>query len=248
MRGWFPVFYREMLLFRRRLAKLGFVFSSLFVPFLYLLAFGLGLGRSVRLPGAGGSYLHFLLPGLVAMSSMTNAFNSVAINLNMGRNYFRTFQVLVQVPVRPLDVAAGEMLAGVVRGLFASGLILGAGWILGGPSPVHVPFAAALLLNCVLFAGLGLVVGMATRHLEDTSTFSNFIIMPMAFFGGTFFPVDRMPGWLAPLVRLLPLTHTNILIRKPAMDAEGWCALAVLAAYAAVFTAWGARLVRNYSE
>ena len=47
--NWFPIFYREILLFRRRLLRLGYVVSALFSPMLYLLAFGLGLGKRVAI-------------------------------------------------------------------------------------------------------------------------------------------------------------------------------------------------------
>lgn len=246
MNGWYPVFLREMLLFRRRLFKLGYVFSSLFVPFLYLVAFGLGLGKNVHV--AGQSYVEFLVPGLVAMSSMNNAYSSVSVNLSMSRTYFKTFQVLVQAPIGPSAIVIGEILAGVVRGLFASTMILLVGVALSGVSPLRGTFLTALLANCLLFSALGVVVGMRTRNLEDTSIFSNFIIMPMAFFGGTFFPLEKVPQVFKGIILILPLTHTNILIRSPGMDLRSWISLGVLCAYCILFLIWGARLVRGYNE
>jgi hypothetical protein len=63
---WYPIYLREMLLFRRKLFKLGYLLSAMVVPVIYLVAFGLGLGRSVQT--GHGTYLDFLIPGLVAMS------------------------------------------------------------------------------------------------------------------------------------------------------------------------------------
>ncbi|TAN35314.1 ABC transporter, partial [Patescibacteria group bacterium] len=85
-----------MLLFRRKLLRLGYLFSAMVVPVIYLIAFGLGLGKSVRL--SGYDYLTFLIPGLVAMSSMNNSYTWVASALNLNRLYFKTFQVFVQAP------------------------------------------------------------------------------------------------------------------------------------------------------
>ena len=128
---WYPVFLREMLLFRRKLLKVGYVFSAMVTPIIYLLVFGYGLGRSVRLNG--GDYLSFLIPGLVAMSSMNNSYSWVASALNLNRLYFKTFQVLVQAPIPSSAIMLGEVLAGMVKGLFASLLIILVGFI----SPAH---------------------------------------------------------------------------------------------------------------
>jgi Nod factor-specific ABC transporter NodJ protein len=243
---WYPVFLREMLLFRAKLFRLGYIFSSMFVPLLYLLAFGLGLGRSVRI--SGGSYLEFLLPGLIAMSSMTNSYNWVASGLNLGRLYFKTFQVLVQAPIPPSAIMIGEILSGMARGLFASLMIIIVGIVVGKGAFLTPIFLAALLLNCFLFSSLGVVVGMITKSHEDTSTYSNFFILPMAFFSGTFFPIDHMPTLLKGIVLMLPLTHTNILMRKAHVDAGFIISAGVLVIYSILIFLFGASLIRNYSE
>jgi ABC-type multidrug transport system permease subunit len=89
---------------------------------------------------------------------------------------------------------------------------------------------------------------MVSKSHEDTATYSNFFIMPMAFFSGTFFPVDRMPVVVKYVMYVLPLTHTNLLIRKVSFDHEGALSLAVLILYAAAFFTYGTYLIRNYSE
>jgi Nod factor-specific ABC transporter NodJ protein len=244
--GWYPVFLKEMLHFRRKLLRLGYLFSAMVVPIIYLIAFGFGLGGSVRIEGT--SYLTFLIPGLVAMSSMNNSYTWVSNSLNLSRLYFKTFQVFIQAPVSSSSIMTGEVLAGMVKGLFASALIIAVGLVSTPDFRITFIFAAALLLNCFLFANLGVIVGMRTKSHEDTATYSNFFIMPMAFFSGTFFPVDKMPALVKGVIYVLPLTHTNILIRKSALDAEGWASLSVLIAYAAVFFIHGSRLIRGYSE
>jgi ABC-2 type transport system permease protein len=244
--NWYPIFLREMLLFKKKLFRLGYIFTSMTVPLLYLLAFGLGLGRSVQL--SGGSYLNFLLPGLVAMSSMNNSYNWVASGLNLSRLYFKTFQVLVQAPITPTSIMTGYVLAGMVRGLFASLMIIIVGLLLGSGFSLSSLFILTLLLNCFLFSNFGVVVGMITKTHEDTSTYANFFILPMIFFSGTFFPLDRLPLILKLPVFCLPLTHTNILIRKTVLDGEGLIALAVLCAYAALFFFLGSHKIKTYSE
>lgn len=245
-RNWYPIFLREMLLFRRKLIKVGYLFSAMLVPIIYLLTFGMGLGRNVQMQGT--DYLTYLIPGLVAMSSMNNSYTWVANSLNLNRLYFKTFQVFVQAPILPSDIMIGEVLAGMVKGLFASGLILIVGLITDRDLSISPPFVVTLLLNCFLFASLGVITGMITKSHEDTATYSNFFILPMAFFSGTFFPVDRIPWPFKIVVWILPLSHANVVIRRTTFDVDALLSLAVLIAYAVLFFIVGSRLIKNYSE
>jgi Nod factor-specific ABC transporter NodJ protein len=244
--GWYPVFLREMLLFRRKLVKMGYLVSAMLVPLIYLVVFGYGLGKSVKL--SGGDYLTFLIPGLVAMSSMTNSYTWVASALNLNRLYFKTFQIFIQAPVSAGAIMLGEVLAGMVKGLFAASLLILMG--LCAPSHFHLTpiLVVATLLNCFMFACLGVITGMLAKSHEDTSTYNNFFILPMSFFSGTFFPLDRLPVVLKGIIYLLPLSHTNILIRKTEMDGAALSSLLVMVAYTVVFLVIGTRLIKNYSE
>lgn len=244
--GWYPIFVREMMLFRRKLLKVGYLFSAMLVPIIYLLTFGLGLGRNVEMQGT--DYLSFLIPGLVAMSSMNNSYSWVANALNLNRLYFKTFQIFVQAPINPSAIMIGEVLAGMVKGLFASGLIIIVGFVTAPGFSLTPLFVITLLLNCFLFAGLGVITGMITKSHEDTATYNNFFMLPMAFFSGTFFPVDRIPEVLRIFVWFFPLTHTNVVIRRPSFDSTALLSLAVLLFYAIAFFIIGSRLIRNYSE
>jgi ABC-2 type transport system permease protein len=243
---WWPIFFREMILFRRRLLRLGYLFSAMMSPIIYLIAFGLGLGNRVQFGSL--DYLSFLLPGLVAMSSMNNSYTWVASNINLNRVYFKTFQVFVQAPIRSSSIMIGEVLAGMVKGLFASVLIIAVG-LLASPRFFLTPlFFVTLLLNCFLFASLGVITGMRAKSHEDTATYSNFFIMPMAFFSGTFFPLDRIPAALQWIIYILPLTHANTAIRKEALDLEAGVSLLILVGYAVAFFLYGSSLIKKYSE
>jgi len=244
--GWFAVFLRQMLLFRRKILKMGYVFSAMMMPVVYLIAFGFGLGGSVKIHGT--DYLSFLVPGLAAMSSMNNSYNWVASSLNLNRLYFKNFQTFIQAPITPSSILAGEVLAGMVKGLFASMFIIIVGVCFAADFHLSFTFFAALLLNTFLFASLGVITGMITKTHEDTSTYSNFLIMPMAFFSGTFFPVDQIPKLLKWFIYILPLTHTNILIRKDSFDQDAVISLSILVIYSLIFFICGSRLIKNYSE
>jgi ABC-type multidrug transport system permease subunit len=72
--------------------------------------------------------------------------------------------------------------------------------------------------------------------------------MPMAFFSGTFFPVDHMPAVIKWIIYLLPLTHANIVIRQEVLNQEGILSLLILVGYAAVFFIYGSTLIKKYNE
>lgn len=247
MTDWYPIFLKEMLQFKRKLLRLGYIFSAMMAPIIYLVTFGLGLGKTVKLSD-GGDYLSFLLPGLVAMSSMNNSYSWVASSLNLSRLYFKTFQVMVQSPIKPFSIMIGEVLAGMVKGLFASLLIIFVGFMIPSNFSINLFFIISLLLNCFMFACLGVITGMITKSHEDTATYSNFFIMPMAFFSGTFFSIAKIPMVFKPLIYIMPLTHVNILIRKNILDSEAVTSLLVIVFFAIIFFSIGSRLIRKYSE
>lgn len=244
--NWYPIFLREILIFERRLLRLGYVVSAFLMPLLYLLAFGLGLGRQVAI--AEGTYLNYLLPGLLAMSSMINSYTWVANGLAMGRLYFHTFQVYIQAPVSPAAIVWGQVAAGIMRGVFSSVILVVVGLVVGSSLSLTPIFFLSLFINCLLFAALGVVVGMRAKTHEDTANFSNFFIMPMAFFSGTFFPIHQMPWVLQVLVSVLPLTHTNNLLRSPVWSQGALLSLGILVLYSAASLVWAMVLVRNYNE
>jgi ABC-2 type transport system permease protein len=183
-----PIFYREMLLLRKKTMRLGYLFSTLLFPLLYLFAFGWGLGSKVRLDGI--SYVNFLVPGLLAMTAMNNAFNLSATSVGMGRLFSRTMQPILIAPVSRCSIVNGYLLAGLVRGMIACAIVALAALLLFGTAslPLTFPALIGLLLAMTFFALAGLLAGLLIKDLEDIAVITNFIIMPMAFFSGTFFP------------------------------------------------------------
>ncbi|AEB08365.1 ABC transporter permease [Desulfobacca acetoxidans] len=244
--NWYPIFLREILIFKRRVLRLGFVLSTMLTPLLYLLVFGVGLGRRVSI--GGSSYLDYLMPGLVAVTSMINSYTWIANGMTVSRLFFRTFQIYIQAPVSAGAIMWGEVLAGMVRGLFASIILLGCGWVVGSRLALNGIFLTALLVNCFLSASMGVIVGLKSRSHDDAASFTNFFIMPMAFFSGTFFPVEEMPWVVQKFIFLLPLTHTNILLRYPEWSMSSLVSFAFLVFYG-LATFWlGILLIRRYDE
>lgn len=244
--NWLPIFLRELLLFKRRLLRLGFVLSTMLTPLLYLVVFGLGLGRRVTLEGT--DYLSFLLPGLLAVTSLLNSYTWIANGLTVARLFFRTFQIYIQAPVSATAIMIGEVLSGMARGLFASLILLACAWLLGGKLTLTPIFFGAWLLNCFFAASFGVIVGIKARSHDDAASVTNFLIMPMAFFSGTFFPVEEMPHLVQYLIYLLPLTHVNQLLRQPYWSSQTLTAGLILIFYSLSTFAAGIWLIRRYEE
>ncbi|WP_027718433.1 ABC transporter permease [Desulfovirgula thermocuniculi] len=240
----YTVFWREMVVFRRTFIK--FFASRLVSPLLYLVAFGWGLGRGLSMDG--GSYLEFVVPGIVALSAMNTSFNAVGVSLNMSRLYHKTLEEYLIAPISASAFVLGKVLAGTVRGLVASLIILGLAFLFGAHLVVNGWFLLVVFLTCFLFAALGVVAAMTINSHEDMANFSTFVILPMSFLCGTFFSPDRLPKAVAYIIEVLPLTHASYALRALARGGEVLpISLAVLLGYAiALFLAgvWVVKKVR----
>ena len=212
IRGWSAVYLRELFILRRRLPKLLPAWSV--TPLLYIIAFGYAVGRHVAM--GEHSYLEFLLPGLVAMSSMTQAF-AISSEINIARFYWHIFDEFQAAPISNLAYVLGEVAAGMTRALLASGVILILGMLFGVTLSCGFFFWGAVLLNSFVFASLAVGLAMHVKSHADQTLLTNFIITPMAFLGGTFFPLAHMPGWAQTLLGLLPLTHAAKAVRSAAL-------------------------------
>ncbi|WP_413162149.1 ABC transporter permease [Capilliphycus salinus ALCB114379] len=213
------VFWGDWLDLRVRLVQVAS--AGLISPLIYILAFGLGLGSSLPKPAIGDSYLEFILPGMVALSSMTISFSGTVFSICGERLYTKTFEELLLLPVHPLSLHLGKMMAGIVRGLLTSLSVIIVAVLFTQKLVFLSPlFLLVLVLNCAVFAGLGVIVGLQVQSLETVGLYNNFLIIPMSFLGATFFDPATLPPILKSIVYLLPLTYTSIGLRAAAYDIE----------------------------
>jgi ABC-type multidrug transport system permease subunit len=240
------VFWGDWLELRSRLVQIAS--TGLISPLIYIFAFGLGLGssldRAMPVP-VGDSYLGFILPGMVALSSMTISFGGTTFSICGDRLYSKTFEELLLLPVHPLSLHLGKMLAGIVRGLMTSGSVILVAVLFTGKiwSFLNPLFLLLLVLNCAVFAGLGVIVGLRVKSLESVGLYNNFLIVPMSFLGATFFDPSHLPMLLKGLVYCLPLTYTSVGLRAAAylpLSQFPWYAIVILSAAAIALSLAGA--------
>ncbi|MFP4533117.1 MAG: ABC transporter permease [Desulfobacterales bacterium] len=226
IQAFIAVYLREMIIVKRRFKRL--VASMAVSPLLYLLAFSYAMGGEVKFNGF--TYTEFLIPGLVAMSSMIQSF-AIATDINVARFYWGIFEEFQAAPIRNAAYVAGEVLAGMSRALIAIAVILLMGLAFGVKLHYGLLLWLAALLNSFVFASLAVALAMLVKSHADQSLLTSFVITPMAFLGGTFFPVERLPDWAQHILFFLPLTHASESIRAVAFGrVPDWRAYAVLAA------------------
>ena len=245
------IFWGEWLDLRARVAQIAA--TGLISPLIYILAFGLGLGstidRSIE-PSAGANYLEFILPGMVALSSMTISFGGTTFSICGDRLFNKTFDELLLLPVHPLALHLGKMFAGIVRGVMTAASVILVAVLFTGKigSFLNPLFILLLVLNCAVFAGLGVIVGLRVKSLESVGLYNNFAIVPMSFLGGTFFDPASLPAALKPIVYLLPLTYTSMGLRAAAylpLSEFPWYSIPILLGFATALAAVGAYQFAN---
>lgn len=197
------VFWRDWIVLRRRLGT--FIFSRMIAPVLYLVAFGWGVGRSITM--SQGSYLDFIVPGILALNSMNISFNSVGGPLHTQRVYHQSLEEYLAAPISSAAFVSGKVLAGTLRGLISSAIIIVLAYLFGARNRMNGLFLIVLILNCLIFSALGFVAAMLIDSHEDMGNFSTYVLLPMSFLCSTFFKASKLPSAVHWLLELLPLTH-----------------------------------------
>ena len=234
------IMWRDWIVLRRRLKK--FILSRLVTPVLYLVAFGWGLGKNINL--ASGTYLDFLVPGIVALNTMNVSYMSIT-SVHAERVYHKSLEEYLSAPIEPAAFVVGKILSAVVRALISTALILSVAIIFGASLKFSEPlnFLIVVVLNSIIFAGICFCAALKVQTYEELAQVNTYLLMPMSFLCGTFFSTAELPPVVRVLIEILPLTHTSNLLR------EGFNlpSILILAAYA-IFALWLAtRLFKKLS-
>ncbi len=193
------LYVREM----KRFLKVIFqtVFTPLINATLYLLIFGLSLGKNIHLDG-GISYLAFLIPGLVMMSVLNNAFQNSSSSIVAGK-FAGDLEDLKVVPLSSNQIIWALSIAGLCRG-FVVGLItflVGEVFyyivehsVLGVANPLALIFF--LVTGGLIFAQLGITVAFWAKTFDQVSAIGSFVLVPLIYLGGVFFSLAGLhPFW-----------------------------------------------------
>ncbi len=240
--GFKGVLYRELKVFLKRARKQ--ILASSLSPLLFLVAFGWGFGRDVTVNGL--PYITFLIPGLITMSSLNQSYG-IAQELNITRFYFHVFDEYLIAPISHAEIVLGEAAYGMFKGLLSTLLIFVYSIAFGVDLVFDPLFVPAILFHTFLFATLGVTIAMIVRDHGTQATVNTFVITPMIFLSGTFFPVDKLPHVFKLAVYALPLTYSTKVIRASLTGGEiNILYLVLTAVFAVVFfntALWAVRRV-----
>ncbi len=186
------------MLFRRELARFmkvagQTIVSPVLTTILWFIVFGFSLGS--RLDQINGiPYVDFLVPGLIMLNLISNAFLNTGFSLFISKVHGSVVDILL-TPLTPTQIMIGYTAASVLRALIIGGLI----WLVAevmGASTLHNPAftLAFMILTSMAFSLFGLVVAILAEDFDHINLFPSFLIMPLTFLGGVFYSIEMLPS------------------------------------------------------
>ena len=212
MKPFLTLYIREVRRFAKVLVQT--VFSPIVSSGLYLLIFGISLGRSIDLGlGEELTYLAFLIPGLVMMSVLNNAFQNSASSVVSGK-FSGDLEDLKVVPLSSFAILWALAFGGITRGLVVGSVtfLVGQGFYFfihgHGLSIAHPgTLFLFLLIGGLSFAMFGISVAFWSKTMDHLSAISSFVILPLIYLGGVFFSISTLPPFWQVLSKANPLLY-----------------------------------------
>ncbi|HEX4895262.1 MAG TPA: ABC transporter permease [Solimonas sp.] len=190
--GFTTLLYKEIKRFWSVLGQT--VTAPVITALLYLLVFAQAMqGRAMVYPGV--SYTEFLVPGLVMMTVIQNAFANTSSSLIQSK-IMGNLVFLQMAPLGPLEWFAAYLVAALVRTLLVAAAML-AVTLPFVPLPVAQPLVllAVFLLSAGSLAAVGMIAGIVSQKFDHIAAFTNFFITPLSFLSGVFYSVHALPAF-----------------------------------------------------
>ena len=204
MNGFRTLFYKELL----RFWKVAFqtVLAPVITALLYLTIFGHALRDHVQVyPGV--LYTSFLVPGLVMMSVLQNAFANSSSSLIQSKITGNLVFVLLP-PLSHWEMYGAYVLAAVVRGLSVGlGVFIVTVWFIPMSFSAPLYIIAFAVLGSAILGTLGLIAGIWAEKFDQLAAFQNFLIMPLTFLSGVFYSTHTLPPVWREISRLNPFFY-----------------------------------------
>jgi ABC-2 type transport system permease protein len=245
MTGFATLLYKELL----RFWKVAFqtVAGPVLSALLYLVIFAQALGAHVRVFD-GVPYTAFLVPGLVMMSVLQNAFANSSSSLIQSKITGNLVFVLV-TPISSLEFFGAYVLASVARGLVVGlGVLAVTAWFVELRLAAPLWALAFALAGSALLGILGLLAGVWAEKFDQIAAFQNFLVLPLTMLSGVFYSIHSLPENWQRLSHLNPFFYMIDGFRYGffgASDAPPAASLAVVAVSLALLSAATLRLLRS---
>ena len=227
------VAYGDLCYFRRNIIQV--VISSIIGPLLYLLAFGYGM-RSGSTGAADVSYIAYVIPGIIAITTLTAGFASSSQKILIQRLFYTSFDELILCPMHTPSIVLGKSVIGMLKGLVGSICMLVLGIFLTPDMYLTPQLVACIFLSCFVYSLMGVMCGLLAKSSPTLNMLGAILITPMTFLCGTLFSVSSLPEVVGYIIWCLPLTHSSEIIRATALGwAFPWWSLVTLVVFAAGF-------------
>ena len=245
MTGWQTLFYKEVL----RFWKVSFqtIAAPVLTAVLYMLIFGHVLENHVKVYGSV-PYTAFLVPGLVMMSVLQNAFANSSSSLIQSKIMGNLVFVLL-TPLSHWSWFFAYVASSMVRGLaVGAGVFVVTAWFapLSYASPLWIITFA--VLGAALLGALGLVAGLWAEKFDQLAAFQNFVIMPMTFLSGVFYSIHSLPLVWQQVSHLNPFFYMIDGFRYGFFgqsDVSPWISLAVVGSALLIVSAATVKLLQS---
>ena len=204
MSGFSTLLYKEVLRFWK--VSLQTILAPVITALLYLLIFAHVLEDRVQVYEQV-RYTSFLLPGLVMMSMLQNAFANSSSSLIQSKITGNIVFILLP-PLAELEFFGAYVLASVVRGLaVGAGVLALTIWLVPLSLPYPLWSLAFALLGCTMLGTLGLIAGIWAEKFDQLAGFQNFLIQPMTFLAGVFYSIHSLPAIWQSVSRFNPFFY-----------------------------------------
>ncbi|MEM8537722.1 MAG: ABC transporter permease [Pseudomonadota bacterium] len=230
-------------LLRREVARFVNVWSqTIMAPLinagLFLMIFTIAIG-SQRGDVMGVPFMTFLVPGILTMTVIQNAFVNTSSSLASAKVQGNIVDTLMP-PLSAIELTIGYLGGSVARGALVAVVIgIGAAVFLG-VTVQHVAWVFVfVLLGSILMGGLGMIAGIYANKYDQLSAISNFLVTPLAFLSGTFYSIEALPPVMQTLCHINPFFYVIDGVRFGMIgvsDSSPWLGLLVVGAACAVIT------------
>jgi lipooligosaccharide transport system permease protein len=222
------------------------VMGAFVQPFLYLLGMGLGVGALVDNGTnsddmlGGLSYFQFLAPALLATAAMMVSSSEGTWPVLLGFKWGRSYHAAAATPLTPSQIMAGVAMWQTTKALItASGVALALCFFPDTRTWGLVPAVVFAVFTGIAFSA-PLTAWTATREQENSfSTIQRFLITPLFLFGGAFYPIEQLPGWLQTTAKITPIWHGVELCRDSVNGHLEWDTTLVHVGYLLLFALVG---------
>jgi len=215
LKGIYTIWYRDVIRFSRNRAR---IVASLGQPLLFLFVFGAGLSPAMgAMAGGNLKFEQFMFPGILAMAVLFTAIFA-AVSIVWDREFGFLKEVMV-APVSRVAVALGKLAGGSTVAMFQGSLVLLFAPLLGIKLTLDqaLILIGLMLLLALVMSALGILVAARQRSMEGFQVIMNFIMLPMFFLSGAFFPLNGVPIWMEVLARVNPVTYGVDPLRQVAL-------------------------------